>query len=997
MQCPDLHTIKAFLENDELVEARHSDHIRQCSLCQAQLEKLSEDPELRSWRDCLNSSVPTQPSDVCKQLVERLRFKDTRTDQSTAKHATPSTSADELAPRALESGAMIDHYCIVKEIGRGGMSIVVEAIDTRLNRPVALKLMLGPTLGHNARSRFVREVTTLSSIQHPNVISVYSAEYDGQNGPYLTMELIRGTNLREWIGRGTGFDFKQTAKLIAQVADGLSAAHRAGVLHRDIKPSNILIAEAGDEATSSTAAVVPKLADFGLALPMQVDNKLTLSGVLTGTPAYASPEQIIAPESITLQSDIYSLGVTLYEALTGTVPFHGSTQNVLKQIVEGEYIAPRRLNKEIPKDLETICTKAMSLSSSQRYLSAQTFAADLRHWLAGEPIVARPASTLEKGWRWAARNPRVAGLLALVGTLLVAIAGGSTYAAFTIKAAQKELKAESVKAQLASEQAEKSATIAMDQRELALDSLNQLINGVQTQLTGRAGTLKLREELLRTAAKGLTRIADGADASRVEQTTFDAHLQLAKIHFGLGETNEAQTHVKQVIDMSETALAARPEDTNLMRNLADGLSLQADIYRAEFANEKIESTLKRVLELREYVAAAKNDQDDTRRLNIVRQQLADFAWKRDELAVALSEFQQCATVARKLHEEQPEEKQLIRDLYLLHNRVATVFGQQNNLSESEKNFEIARGYCESLLKLDPDNQDYQTDSAYVLARIARMKLDSRELTAARELARQSLAQYEAIAAQDLDNVRAQSLAGSAQSLNCEVLLASGQLEEARKAAQANIAIQMRLAQKYPDTPKYVILATQSFYMASDIDLRNGNIEAALTELRTAIAALEKCQQSLDPSQVTTVTQVLEQCRAVADALLVSETLGELTNELLDAQLTINRYAVAQKLYTQARAHKLHQLDEFAPKLLALVKSAPAQQEYVEMVIARAYASASTSDPSNSSDRARQFKTRCIDLCRDMMSRRPQTRQTFVTDPDFDPLRADSDFQKLLAK
>ncbi len=1011
MPCPDLHTIKAFLNGDDSLAQQHSRHIRHCLACQTQLDRLAEDPELRSWRDSLaaahSNKQSDKQSDACRQLVERLRAKETQADPTHAHLATPVSEVDVLAFRTLASGSMVDHFRIVKEIGRGGMSVVMEAIDTRLNRPVALKLMLGPTIDSNARARFVREATTVSSIQHPNVVSVFDVEYDGSHGPYLAMELIQGDTLREWIASGNGFDIKETAQLIAQVADGLNAAHRAGVLHRDIKPSNILIAKRNNDEVGGTSSVVPKLADFGLALPMHVDDKLTRSGVLTGTPAYASPEQITVPESIDQRSDIYSLGVTLYESLTGTVPFHGSAQNVLKQIVEGEYVSPRSLNKEIPKDLETICLKAMSTTATHRYATAQMFAADLRHWLTGEPIIARPSSSFEKAWRWAMRNPRVAGLLTLVGTLLVMIACGSTYAAFTISAAQKDLKAESIKAQQANEAEAKSASIAMDQRKLALDSLNQLINGVQTQLAGRAGTLKLREELLRTAAQGLTRIADGADPTQLEQTTIDAHQQLAKIHSALGETTEAKSHLKQAIELCESALIVRPDEVNIKRNLADALSLEADFYRNEFATDKVEATLKRILELRQTVAASSSDLDSARRLIIVKQQLADLAWKRSELTVALPVFQECAEAAKNLHEQRPNEKQLIRDLYILHNRMAAVLSQQNKLKESEENFEISRGYCETLLKLDPDNQDYQLDSAYVLSRIARMKLSSRELSTARELAQRSVEKYEAVAAKDVDDVRSQSLVGSAHTLNCEIALALEDFEEARKSSQVNIDIQMRMAKQFPETPKYLLLASQSFGVLADIDVRQGHREAAVYELHTIVTALEGCLQSLDTTQRATVMQVLEYYKTLEAALSLLHSEHPLTTSQLEAQPKIARCASAYLLYEQARLEMFDRLSEAAAALEDLSMVSVEIRDFIEVLSARAYAIAfgklssramDVSADSLSSDAlVFELKQKSIAMCRHMTKRNPQLQQWLFTEPDFIALRRDSEFQELLSE
>ena len=175
-------------------------------------------------------------------------------------------------------------------------------------------------------------------------------------------------------------DSRVAADLIAQVADGLSAAHAAGLVHRDIKPDNIMIDMAPNRA---------KLMDFGLARDETAGENLTRDDVVAGTPTHMSPEQARGNEPLDGRTDLYSLGVTLYEALTGEVPFHGTPQMVLQQVRDDEPRPPRRLNDQVPRDLETICLKAMAKEPSRRYATAVEFAADLRRWQKGEPIRAR--------------------------------------------------------------------------------------------------------------------------------------------------------------------------------------------------------------------------------------------------------------------------------------------------------------------------------------------------------------------------------------------------------------------------------------------------------------------------------------------------------------------------------------------------------------------------------------------------------------------------------
>src|SRR5262249_14028378 len=253
-------------------------------------------------------------------------------------------------------------------------------------------------------------------------------------------------------------------------------AHRHGVVHRDLKPSNIMLGkiegvgnrESGNlspdsRLQGSTAFVM----DFGLARRDDGEIRTTVDGMVLGTPAYMSPEQARGENNrVEGRSDQYALGVILYELLTGEVPFRGAARMVLQQILDEDPRPPRRLDDKIPRDLETIALKCMAKEQNRRYSTAGDVSADLRRYLNGEPIVARPVGRLERAWRWAKRNPRVAGLSATVALLLFIGAVGATVALFIINAKKTEADRNRI-------EAERSGELARKHLELALETLHK--------------------------------------------------------------------------------------------------------------------------------------------------------------------------------------------------------------------------------------------------------------------------------------------------------------------------------------------------------------------------------------------------------------------------------------------------------------------------------------------------------------------------------------------
>lgn len=351
---------------------------------------------------------------------------------------TELPGANELPPPPSRPPP-VTGYELLEELGRGGMGVVYRARQTKLNREVALKLLRTGALARPAeRERFLREARAAARLQHPNIVQVFDVgEHAGI--PYLALEYSAGGSLAKRLADGP-LPPNDAAQLVESLALAVQAAHAHGVVHRDLKPANILMAKsstdiAGDtdskdnnrsanQTVSSAESLdkwCPKIADFGLARLSADESGNTATGVIVGTPSYMAPEQVGSARDAGPNVDIYALGAILYECLTGRPPFRAATlMETLDQVRTAEPVPPIRMQPAVPRDLNTICLKCLKKEPAKRYISAAALAEDLRRFLIGMPVLARPLGTFGRAWRWCRRNPRVAGLLAALGVVLVA-------------------------------------------------------------------------------------------------------------------------------------------------------------------------------------------------------------------------------------------------------------------------------------------------------------------------------------------------------------------------------------------------------------------------------------------------------------------------------------------------------------------------------------------------------------------------------------------------
>jgi tRNA A-37 threonylcarbamoyl transferase component Bud32 len=339
-----------------------------------------------------------------------------------------NTSVDPGGGPAVRVPA-IPGYELAGEVGRGGIGVVFKARQVKLDRTVAVKVLLRSDYTGLAARRFETEARAAARVQHPNIVQVFEVG-EAEGRPFLVLEYVPGGPLSRKLADAL-LPPQEAGALVAVLARAVQFAHEAGIIHRDLKPGNVLLAADG----------TPKIADFGLARPLEADSGLTTEGTILGTPSYMPPEQAAGQAGLVgPRSDVYSLGAILYDLLTGRPPFKGSTlMATLEQVRTLDPTPPASLQPGVPRDLETICLKCLEKDPDRRYQSAKEMADDLDRFGRGEPILARPVSAPERAWRWCKRNPRVAALAAAIAGLLVLLAAGSAAAAVLVNQSRREV------------------------------------------------------------------------------------------------------------------------------------------------------------------------------------------------------------------------------------------------------------------------------------------------------------------------------------------------------------------------------------------------------------------------------------------------------------------------------------------------------------------------------------------------------------------------------
>ncbi len=358
--------------------------------------------------ESLRQEVVVDPSDAEESTIDYRR-------QPRPEHAEGSMAIDAAFGK-------IGRFRLLRTLGAGSHGIVYLVKDPVLARDVALKVPRPETLASaELRSRFLREAQTVAELAHPNLVPVYEV---GELGPacYIASQYCSGPTLATWRkDQESPVAIRLAVTLVKTLAETVDYVHRRGILHRDIKPANVLLAPLPNSESSEPFPFEPKLTDFGLAKLMDGSPAATRTGAVLGTPAYMAPEQAQGRgDRIGPATDVYALGAILYELLTGRLPFGGDTDlETLRQVTESRLVSPRWLRRDVPRDLEAVCLKAMDFEPDRRYQSAGALAEDLRRFLADEPVAARRSGPLRRLTKCLRRKPVVSALAISLALALV--------------------------------------------------------------------------------------------------------------------------------------------------------------------------------------------------------------------------------------------------------------------------------------------------------------------------------------------------------------------------------------------------------------------------------------------------------------------------------------------------------------------------------------------------------------------------------------------------
>ncbi len=478
-RCPGADVIARLMLGDgEEPEIRlFEEHLGQCDDCLAVVERLEAEDDLVTALAASGPVLAGMPGDsVLRPLVDRLC--------RTVSNHRPRASEDDRVEVERPAGPALAEYEVLEELGRGGMSIVFRARQVKLNRLVALKMLLGGSqAGPEQRARFRVEAEAVARLQHPHVVQIFEVG-EHQGLPFCVLELVEGTSLANALA-GAPVAALAAARLTELLARAAHAAHQAGIVHRDLKPANVLLAPSqGPLAVglgeSAGQRYEPRITDFGLARRLDVETGHSLSGDVMGTPSYMAPEQAAGRiHEIGPATDVWALGAILYEMMTGRPPFRGATVlDTLEQVRLAEPVPPTRLNPKVPRDLETICLKCLHKEPARRYASAAELADDLRRFLDHEPIRARPPGPVWRLIKWARRHPARSVALAAAVLLGLGLVVGLLWHTTRIDRERQAAEDHAAEADRQRRAAQRSAAEARSQRNAAdLRLAYQLLHG----------------------------------------------------------------------------------------------------------------------------------------------------------------------------------------------------------------------------------------------------------------------------------------------------------------------------------------------------------------------------------------------------------------------------------------------------------------------------------------------------------------------------------------
>jgi tetratricopeptide (TPR) repeat protein/tRNA A-37 threonylcarbamoyl transferase component Bud32 len=694
------------------------------------------------------------------------------------------------APPTPSQITKVDRFVLEIPLGEGAFGRVWRAYDPILQRIIALKIAKSERLDSpDAIERFRREARNASQLQHPNIVTVF--ESGNANGEwFIASAFISGASLDRVLHRlpkGQLLPLRQTVAIIRKLADALGYAHRSGVIHRDIKPANVMLRGEGD------AGGEPMIMDFGLAARAD-ESRMTQEGQILGTPAYMAPEQWQAHPCAA--SDQYSLGVMLYEMLTGSRPF--SDDEFGRLVFAHLYLtptAPRLRRKDIPADLEAICLKCLEKEPDQRYPDCFALAEDLRRWLDGEPVHARQPSTLERVQRWANRNRALARMALLVAMTVILGTTISLWQAIraTAEASRANIAEQAKDDQL--KQTEKQYSRAQKRFAQALAAYKEMVHQMQDGLQTLPNTQKVRSDLLSKARDGLRELLKDADESgEPDSALVWAHLRLGEIEQYLGDTKATRKEFQAAQEVAAKVVEADPENVNAQRDLGFASSQLGVICTKMGQTKEALEWHSKALEIRKrLVAADSNSEQAQRDLSFSYSRLGDLNESLGQAKEALSWYQEALKIHQRLANDNPESTDALFDLSVSYSNLGNVCATLDRHQEAFDWHKKALAIHEDLASDNPDDPMSQRDLAVSCSKVGSASLALGKIDDALSWHKRALTIFERLAKTDPNNANSQRDLSFAFGNLGDVSEKLGRSKEAMSWYQKSLTIDKRLA------------------------------------------------------------------------------------------------------------------------------------------------------------------------------------------------------------
>jgi serine/threonine-protein kinase len=792
----------------------------------------------------------------------------------------------------MANGPHLPGLELLELLGSGGMGVVFKARQTTLGREVAVKFLRDAHReGARQQERFLQEARAVARLKHPNLVQLYEFGETPSNGgttaqPYLVLEYVSGGSLADRL-RGSSLPPGDTARLVETLAGAIHYAHEQGVIHRDLKPANILLSQEDKEtrrqgdkekeganpvswSPSLLVSLSPKITDFGLA-KCQSDTGLTRTGDVLGTPSYMSPEQTVGKSTaITAAVDVYGLGAILYEALTGRPPFRAETEiATLSQVQQEEPVPPRRLQPTVPRDLETICLKCLRKEPGRRYATAQELADELRRFLAGESIQARPVGTGERVLRWCRRKPGVAGLLAAL--LLVFLAGLSSVLVLWQRDRQHAA------------DFKRERDIALHEQERAEHHLRGVREGAD-RLTKLGNELRQRPGLADTGTAVLEEaltfyeqlLPEQGTALAVRLEAAQLYGRLAGIHHTLGhwdkavdaygqqanvlsnllaeeppkvahryqlanshryrgnvlrdlrKLGEAREAYDQAAELQEQLLRESPNDAGSKVALANTLLNKATVLSSRDEAEPLERLYNHILEL--YRAAVANEPDNLgyrAELALGLEEQGLFVLNRGRTSQAMTLVREALTIHQQLLASRRMPRSFERYVALNYASLGKVQAAAGQLGSAEQSYREGIKFLEQLVKEFPHLVFYRLSLAQTMAGLAALLEAGNRRPEAETIRAQVVSLYETLMATSPKNT--ENLRGLVQSYVAWAVV----LGELGRYAEAADRYHKAL-QRDPESPG--ANNALAWFLATSPDLSSRNAAEAVELAQKAVTA-----------------------------------------------------------------------------------------------------------------------------------------------------------------